>query len=565
VAGDVTPTHGDKMALDASRPGRLAGLLLVATLVSSLVATSCGGAKTDPRADKHGGDYDGESGLAEAGRPQRGGTLTYGVEADTTDYCLPEAQLAISGMLVVRAVYDTLTVPNATGDYVPYLAKSISHNATYDEWTIGLRQGIKFHDGTALDSTVVKNNLDAYRGKYPGRSPLLFLFVFQNIKDVTTDGPLTVKVTTKVPWVAFPAYLFGGSRVGIMAQSQLDDKKSCATKLVGTGPFEFVKYTRGQGLTAKRNTRYWQTAPDGKPYPYLNGIEFRVTPDYTVRNQGIEAGDLDIMHTTDGEGIAGKLKTLRDSGKANLIVSEVASEPSFFQLNASKPPFDDVRMRKALAMAVDRKNLNDKQNAGVPTVASGPFTNDSIGYLADPGYPHFDVVGAKKLVASYEADGKKAAFNVTCTADPGDQRLCEDIQARAKRAGMAVKIITRDQAALINDAIGKAYQAMSFRNFPGGDPDINYVWWYGKGNPVNFSGYDDPVINRLLDEGRSQPDQGQRKKIYQDINREMGKQAWYLWEWFNPWAVVEQAKVHGHPGTAAAGRRSRQAGRRQDR
>jgi len=535
---------------------RRASAAAAAVLSLSLAATSCGGTKQgETESLKKAGltAKDGESGLKDAGKPKRGGSVTYGVEADTTSYCLPEAQLAISGIMIVRAVYDTLTVPNAKGDYVPYLAKTIDHNDKFDEWTIKLRDGVKFHDGTKVDSTVVKNNLDAYRGKYEGRAPLLFLFVFKNIADVTIDGPMTVKVKTTVPWPAFPAYLFSSGRLGMMAQAQLDDKKTCGSKLIGTGPFKFVKYTANEGVTAKRNPDYWQIAPDGKPYPYIENLKFRVTPDYTIRNQGIESGDLDIMHTSDGTSIATKLKSLRDSGKINLLVSEVSSEVAHTQLNATKPPFDDIRMRKAFAMAGNRKEINQKQNSGVPTIANGPFASDSPGYVADPGFPKYDPAGAKKLVAEYKADGKDPNFNISCTSDPGVKRLCQDIQARAKKAGLEVKIITRDQAALINDAIGKKYQAMTWRNYPGGDPDINYVWWYGKGNPVNFSGYDDPEINRLLDEGRSETDPAKRKKIYQDITRRFASQVYEIWAWYTPWTIAENSKVHNILGPPLPG------------
>ena len=107
----------------------------------------------------------------------------------------------------VRAFYDTLTVPNGEGGFSPYLAKSVTPNEDHTEWTITLREGITFHDGSPLDATVVKNNLDAYRGTYPGRPSLLFMFILQDIADTRVDDPLTVTVTTKRPWVSFPAFL----------------------------------------------------------------------------------------------------------------------------------------------------------------------------------------------------------------------------------------------------------------------------------------------------------------------------------------------------------------------
>ena len=536
----------------------LAGLLAL-----TLLASACGGAE-DTSVNKEDAGLNsaaGESGLADAGEPQRGGTLVYGVEADSSSgYCLPEGQLAISGMLVVRAIYDTLTVPNSEGDYVPYLAKSVEPNDDYTEWTIEVRDGIKFHDGTDLTGEVVKNNLDAYRGQYPTRKPLLFLFVFDNIDTVEADGQ-TVTVKTKVPWVSFPAYLYSSSRLGIMAQSQLDDTESCDRELVGTGPFKFDQWSPNDKLTATRNEDYWQTAPDGEPYPYADAIEFRVLTDINVRINSLESSDgANIIHTTSGDEICCKLKDLRDEGKANMLVSEDGAEVSFIQLNSTVPPFDDERMRKALALGGDRADINEIQNAGLPTVASGPFAPDSIAYLEDAGFPEYDLEEAKKLVAEYKAEGGSTEFTITHTSDDSTTRLAELVQQRAEQAGVTINLVKRDQAALIDDAIGKNYQAMLFRNYPGGDPDINYVWWYGDGNPVNFGGWDDPELNALLDEGRSEPDPDKRQEIYQDVNRIMAEKVYGIWSWYTPWAIVEDANVHNILGPPLPGEDPSQPG-----
>ncbi len=109
-------------------------------------------------------------------------------------------------------------------------------------WTIKLRPGIKFSDGSALDAQTVKDNLDAYRGMLPVRNPLLFTFVFSDISAVTVVNPLTVAVTTKVPWTAFPWFLWRSGRMGIMGEAQVKDPKNCNTNLIGTGPFEKVSW-----------------------------------------------------------------------------------------------------------------------------------------------------------------------------------------------------------------------------------------------------------------------------------------------------------------------------------
>jgi len=547
---------------NARRRRVLAGLLAI-----SLTATACGGAKSSDKdgdgstlEDKNLTAAAGESGLEEAGAPVRGGSVVYGVEADSPSYCLAEGQLAISGMLVVRAVYDTLTVPNAEGDYVPYLAKAITPNDAYDEWTIELRDGITFHNGTDLTAEVVKNNLDAYRGKYPGRSSLLFTFVLSNIDTIDVTGDLTLVVKTKVPWVAFPSYLYSSSRLGIMAQEQLDDE-NCAKNLIGTGPFKFEEWKENTSFKAVRNEDYWQIAPDGEPYPYLDAIEFRVSPDGQQRETALQAGDLDIIHTTNAQTMGRKWAGMRDKGEVTMFVSEEQAEVAFLQLNNTKPPFDDLRMRRAMAMAADRDQINQIMNDGLPTIANGPISSGTLGYTTDTGFPAYDKDAAKKLVDEYVKEGNKAEFVLTVTNDPDVKKLGQLVQTRAKDIGVNVKIQTRDQAALVTDAIARDYQAMTFRNYPGGDPDSLYVWFHSgnkepadaPANPVNFAGINDTEVDRLLDEGRSETDPAKRKALYEELNNRMGEQVFDLWTWFTPWAVVAQPNIHGILGPALPG------------
>ena len=128
-------------------------------LALALVAGGCGG-------KKEGGGGGGSSGEP-VGDPVRGGSVSYGLEAETGDgWCLQESQLAISGIMVARTIYDTLTAPNEDGEYVPYLAESVEPNEAYDEWTITLRDGVKFHDGSDLTAEVFKIKLYESSGHY---------------------------------------------------------------------------------------------------------------------------------------------------------------------------------------------------------------------------------------------------------------------------------------------------------------------------------------------------------------------------------------------------------------
>ncbi|NLD77716.1 MAG: ABC transporter substrate-binding protein, partial [Acidimicrobiales bacterium] len=120
----------------------------------------------------------------------------------------------------------------------------------------------------------------------------------------------------------------------------------------------------------------------------------------------------------------------------------------------------------------------------------------------------------------------------------------EGYRQRAAEVGIEITLRTVEQATLIDNAIAGQYQAMLFRNYPGGEPDQNYIWWYGGGNPVNFGGWDDPELNALLDEGRETADTAERKAIYQDVNRLMTSEVYALWTTFVPWVIVTAADVH---------------------
>ncbi len=520
----------------------LGSRLTALALALALLAGACGGGDDDAAGD------DTTRTTADSGEPTPGGSVVYGLEAETSGgWCLPEAQLAIAGIQVARAVYDTLTLPNADGEYVPYLAKAVTPSATYDEWTIELREGVKFHDGTDLTAEVVKNNIDAYRGQYSNRSPLLFIFVYENIDTVEATGPLTVTVTTKTPWPAFPSYLYANGRMGIMGQAQLDDAEHCGDNLVGTGPFVKADWQVNDHFTAERNPGYWN-----QPYPYLDSIEFRPISEPEQRVNSLEAGEVQMIQTNRALSIE-TLRGLADSGDVNLVEGTEYAEVAYMMMNASKPPFDNILARQALAYAVDREVLRAVRTKNVLTNASGPFAPGAMGYLEDTDFPEHDLDKAMELVAQYEEEtGSELAFTLTNNADADSQETSQLWKEMAEAAGMKVELKTVDQAREIDDAIAGNFQGDLWRNHPGGDPDLQYVWWHS-GSPVNFNKFSDPEIDRLLEEGRVETDPAKRTAIYEDLNRRFAEQVWNVWSQWTLWVVASAPEVHGVLGPELPG------------
>jgi peptide/nickel transport system substrate-binding protein len=524
-----------------------------------VVAAACGGGSSNSNNNANTGPattagvHDDSAG----GTPVRGGSLVYALEADTSGgFCLYKAQLAISGIMVARTIYDTLTMPGADGKIHPYLAQSVTGTVNDTVWTIKLRPNIKFHDGSALTAEVVKENLDHYRKDNP-----LFTFVFADVKSVDVVDNLTVRVTTSVPWTAFPWFLWSSSRLGIMAKAQMDSP-NCNTDLIGTGPFKFVSWKFGESFVAERNPNYWFHDPKtGAQLPYLDKITFIPQPDGAKRTTSLEAGDFTAIHTSDALQIV-KIRQDVANGSLKDTESDKYPELGYMMLNVTRPPFNNFAARQAVAYGINRDVYNQIRNGGILQNASGPFGPGVDGNLADTGLPNFDPAKAKAAAALYQQQTHKPlTFALDYASDPSTQQDALLVQSMLKQyAGIDVQInAVADQSTLINVAIGRQYDATLWRNHPGADPDTQYVWWHcgnsgavnsnpngaaACDNPVNFGGFNDPVITTDLDKARSMPLGPARTQVYEAINRRFASELWNLWSQYTLWTVAYKPTVH---------------------
>lgn len=511
---------------------RTAALAAMALLVGA-----CGGGNDNGGGDTTDGD----------GTPQRGGRVVYGLRAETpSGWCLPETELDTAGATVARAVYDPLTVQDEKGGYVPYLAESVTPNAANDEWTISLRKGVKFHDGTDLTPTVVKNNLDAFRGAYPARKPLLFAAVYDNIADVSVVGE-NVVVKMKAPWSAFPAYLYFNGRFGIMAQAQLDDQKTCNRALIGTGPFKMKDWVVNSHFTAVRNPDYWQKAPDGQALPYLDEIQFKPVIEDAPRLNSVQSGDLDMafFDTYAGAAQMGRVRTLSKSNDIRSIINGDLTEVGYVIFQAGKAPFNNINARKAVALAIDSKRISELRAEGELPIANGPFAPGNAGYLKDTGYPGFNLDEAKAAAAAYQKDtGKPLTFTLNAASDSGSVSLAQLVKEQVEKTGAKVTLQPVELAQNIEQALAGAFEASMWLNHPGGDPDTQLLWWHSQ-SPLNFGRVADAELDALLEAGRTKTDPDERRKTYEDVNRLFASKLYNAWMHWNQYAVATTNRVNG--------------------
>src|SRR5690606_20353210 len=195
---------------------------------------------------------------------------------------------------------------------------------------------------------------------------------FRDIESIDVVNELTVSVKTSRPWVAFDAALYSSGRVLIVAQAQLDmPQGGCNTKPIGSGPFSFVSWDPGVSLKVRRWDQYWQIAPDDEPYPYLEAIDYRPMSNGDARITALQQGELNMMYTSTATDMADNLTQLRDAGEINLLISEERTETNYLMFNVNEPDVDNVEIRRAMAMSIDRAAVNEESNRGFANLANG--------------------------------------------------------------------------------------------------------------------------------------------------------------------------------------------------
>jgi peptide/nickel transport system substrate-binding protein len=304
--------------------------------------------------------------------------------------------------------------------------------------------------------------------------------------------------------------------------------------------------TNTQDIDLVKNPNYWQKDANGVQLPYLDELEFRSITDETQRINALQSGEINMLMTDSGQSIA-ELRGLKDQGKVNTLESTQYAEVGYYLLNSSAPPFNNQAAREAVAFGYDRDTYNQVQGAGIRTNADGPFAPDNVGYVADTRFPHYDKAKAMAKVAQYKSEtGQDLSFTMTTVNDAITLAGAQLFQQMMKDVGIPVQLAQTDQTSLINQAIAGQVQLFEWRNHPGGDPDTQYVWWNSNfAAATNFGKINDPEVDRLLDDGRSNPDAAARKKDYEDLNRLLGSKVYNVWQFYSLWTIATAPNVHG--------------------
>jgi len=436
---------------------------------------------------------------AAADTPKYGGTLTIGLAQDPS-IVDPLRSGSFTERQFGTPVYETLFDIDAQGKAVPFLAERYSVSDDLKTWRITLRPDIRFHDGTPLDAAAVSANLD--RTSTPANR-CRCLNMLADFKRWEPIDPLTIEIELVSPNAALPTMLADAPGIMVSPTAFKADPQGISTKPVGTGPFKFVEWVRNSRYVLERNPDYWQ-----KGKPYLDRLILRGMQNSDTREAAFRSGQTDVILQPTMQLVAAMQK---DKRHVLLSPAGFGSEGVYF--NTARAPLDDIRVRWAVAHAMDRDLLNRTLNFGIPTPAYSPFGR-GMADIQQPIdiYPKYDPDKAKALLAAY---GKPVAFTLSYNNTPATLHLVQSLQQMWAQVGIQVTLNPLDQNRLIQNMTSKQFEASIYRWTGRADPDANtYNFFHSRGahiNPSsNYGAYASPKVDALLEQGRSTADADQQ-------------------------------------------------------
>ncbi|MEL6981820.1 MAG: ABC transporter substrate-binding protein [Actinomycetota bacterium] len=423
---------------------------LAALLALALLAAACGSdddgddaaedTSTEAEAE---GDDDGDSAV-EAGTEaegdvdtevaesddvaQQGGEIIIGLEAEIVGMRPTEDTCGSPCYNVLNTVYDKLMEQTSDGNYEGWLIDEISANEDFTVWTATLKDGITFHDGTPLTAQTIADMFPIQQAGAQSAGQI----AASGLADVQATGDLEVTYTLGSGNSTFPAYLERAQLGMVFDPAQGADLEAWNEAPNGTGPFMFVSRDLDNETIVERNPNYWLSDANGVQLPYADQVSFRPIPDEGTRLDATLSGTTNVAHTL-RQGTIRDGRTARDEGAEIILYEFQGNNVGGGMFNVLVPPFDDVRVRRALT------NMNSQENViealggtGISLPGTQWFSPDSPWYseaAADKWLElnAFDFEGGVALLTEYvndpeRSDGKAVGepidAELSCPPDP---------------------------------------------------------------------------------------------------------------------------------------------------
>lgn len=384
-----------------------------------------------------------EEEMAEEIGPAVGGTMVIARLGEETTL---DPQRTVGGGVTQYIGASLVAEDPHTGELAPYLAETWTAAKDGMYWDFKLREDVKFHNGAPLTAQdfvwTIQRALDPET-----MSPTLGA-ILQGVAGAEALDDYTLRVNMAMPNYAFISNVSKSAYLQPLPQATLEEVGDDAfgRSPVGVGPFMFKEWITGEKIVLERNPDFtWGPAFSNGGPPYIETLEIRFIPENSTILAGLEAGEIDFAYIEDQD-----VQRLVDTGNFNILEQVAQGSLEAILINVTKPPFDDVRVRQALNLAVDRPALIQILESGNAGVKWGPISSSVRGY--DPGVEEigygYDLEQAKALMAEagftlnadgmLEKDGE--VLQIPMIVMPFAEQLATVLKEQYKQLGVDIQI-----------------------------------------------------------------------------------------------------------------------------
>jgi len=492
---------------------RLTAVLAVSMAV--LAVSGCSGSDANPTATTESTD----STIAAPSGPVDGGTLDIAVAAPPSRWAPNSGPWTTDELQAARAVYDRLMVRDSNDQPVPELLSKASANSNFTSWTLVVREGVTFSDGSPLTSEVVAFNLRAQQAD-PSNIDLL-----APISAITTPDAQSVVVSMFTPWSTFPEVLT--TRLGTIAAP--------ATLLgfdprpIGTGPFVWFGVDEAGITILVKNATYWK-----KGLPHLDAVRFLPIPEAADRVTAALEGKVGMVAIDEPRQLE-RLETVQNrEAKITIHDDRNAERPKLnVAFETGRAPFDRITARRAVALATDRAEILSKAFAGQGSIARG-MVSDTSPWFVDHSSSGRDIDRAKKLVEEYtEETGLPLTFRLLVAPGTTLERVASLWRGQLEQAGIDMAIDLVDPQMLSLASLLGQFQAILQVGFDSSHPDAYEPLF--RGIPAqqsvvsgNTTRYVSPLVTKSFNDARTTADVTRQVDDYGTIQEQVAIDIPYL-------------------------------------
>ncbi len=466
---------------------------LPAAAAVSLVLAACGSDDSGTQASIDG---------PESCDPTEGGELVLAYSEDLPTF--DPANNPIVGPTAFSAtplVFDRLLSPSPDlKSTEPDLATSVEPNQDFTKWTIEIRDGVKFHDGSKLDADDVvfslNYNLEGFNG-----------YALGPVSKITKTGPLTVEVEMDSPYADLPTEGLSSWLTGFVFPDDFGGQspEDFFRQPVGTGPFSVTSYKPGTGVEFARNNDYWR---EGRPY--VDSISLRIVPEANDRVLGLESGDFDFIDKVPAD----QVDNLPEGSIARVIEPTAQTEDLF--LGKQQPLWRDKKVRQAVSLALNREEIVDGAYAGFaqPGETLVPVALPDV-TAPDPNPYTYDLDRAKQLMAESSFPDGGTAELTYIRGDANTELEVQLIQEDLSKIGIDVKPNPVGAGEYLDLALQGNRTFTLFQNIAVSPDPIDFLSYYASSDGY-YGGWPVAPVNRIIEQLQATDDPARRSELLAD-------------------------------------------------